>query len=231
LTIAGQDITLSQADATGSPVPAIAPFYPPWPATGSDVGQMFSFGFTDADGWQALGVLSVLINSTLDGSHACYFTYNAPANLLSLVDDAGDAGGPFAGSMPLNGAGSIGNSQCTVNGSASYASQTGQSIYLTLNITFSPSFAGDKTVYLDARDTGVKDSGWQAVGTWNAPVHLWFTPVTPCRIANTRNAAGPFGGPGLQDSERSFAVPQSACGIPSTAQAYSLNVTVVPQGP
>jgi hypothetical protein len=28
---------------------------------------------------------------------------------------------------------------------------------------------------------------------------------------------------------RSFAIPQSGCGIPATAQAYSLNVTVVPR--
>jgi hypothetical protein len=67
-------------------------------------------------------------------------------------------------------------------------------------------------------------------GAISAP--LRFVPVTPCRIADTRNAAGPFGGPTITaGSTRSFAVPQSACGIPPTAQAYSLNVTVVPEGP
>ena len=30
---------------------------------------------------------------------------------------------------------------------------------------------------------------------------------------------------------RSYAVPASACSIPSSAQAYSLNATVVPSGP
>jgi hypothetical protein len=61
---------------------------------------------------------------------------------------------------------------------------------------------------------------------------LRFVPVTPCRIVDTRNWAGPFGGPTMTaGSTRSFAVPQSACPIPITAQAYSLNVTVVPQGP
>ena len=30
---------------------------------------------------------------------------------------------------------------------------------------------------------------------------------------------------------RSFVVPSSVCGIPGTAQAYSLNATVVPPGP
>jgi hypothetical protein len=59
-----------------------------------------------------------------------------------------------------------------------------------------------------------------------------FVPVTPCRIADTRNAAGPFGGPTLSSgSSRSFSIPSSACGIPSSAAAYALNVTVVPQGP
>jgi YVTN family beta-propeller protein len=54
-------------------------------------------------------------------------------------------------------------------------------------------------------------------------------PVTPCRVADTRQPNGPFGGPDLAGgTSRSFAVPQSSCNIPSTAIAYSLNVTVVP---
>ena len=61
---------------------------------------------------------------------------------------------------------------------------------------------------------------------------LAFYPVTPCRIADTRNPSGPFGGPSLgAGTTRNFTVPQSACGVPNTAQAYSLNMTVVPPGP
>ena len=60
---------------------------------------------------------------------------------------------------------------------------------------------------------------------------LSFYPVTPCRIADTRNALGTFGGPVLSGGEtRSFPVPSAGCSIPSTAQAYSLNATVVPSG-
>jgi sugar lactone lactonase YvrE len=62
-------------------------------------------------------------------------------------------------------------------------------------------------------------------------VGLRFVPVTPCRVVDTRLAAGPFGGPALTvDSPRSFTIPQSGCGIPSTARAYALNVTVLPAG-
>ncbi len=60
---------------------------------------------------------------------------------------------------------------------------------------------------------------------------LSFVPITPCRVADTRNAAGPFGGPGITGGgSRSFAIPNAACGIPSTAQAYSLNAAMVPTG-
>jgi len=63
----------------------------------------------------------------------------------------------------------------------------------------------------------------------NAPTALQFIPVTPCRVADTRNPTGPFGGPELAaNTTRQFIIPQGACGIPGTAVAYSLNVTVVP---
>jgi uncharacterized repeat protein (TIGR03803 family) len=59
---------------------------------------------------------------------------------------------------------------------------------------------------------------------------LAFYPVTPCRVADTRHPDGPLGGPYLQaGQERDFPVLQSACGLPGTADAYSLNFTVVPK--
>jgi hypothetical protein len=61
-------------------------------------------------------------------------------------------------------------------------------------------------------------------------VALLFVPMTPCRLVDTRNATGPFGGPSLAgETSRSFVIPNSACGVPSTAAAYSINVTVVPR--
>ena len=61
---------------------------------------------------------------------------------------------------------------------------------------------------------------------------LDFHTATPCRVLDTRSAAGPLGGPTMGAGQsRSFVVPSSACGIPGTAQAYSLNATVVPPGP
>ncbi len=56
--------------------------------------------------------------------------------------------------------------------------------------------------------------------------------VSPCRVADTRGGGFPsgFGSPAIAGgASRSFQVPAGPCpGIPGTAKAYSLNVTVVP---
>jgi hypothetical protein len=53
-----------------------------------------------------------------------------------------------------------------------------------------------------------------------------FYAVTPCRALDSRQAAGPFGGlPLVSGTGRTLAL-ASVCGIPATASAVSLNVTV-----
>jgi len=59
---------------------------------------------------------------------------------------------------------------------------------------------------------------------------LRFRAVTPCRVADTRNG-NPSGATSFTaNSHQDFVIPESACGIPSTAVAYSLNVSVSPFG-
>lgn len=53
-----------------------------------------------------------------------------------------------------------------------------------------------------------------------------FHAMTPCRLADTRNAPGPSGGPILAaNSTRDFPV-TSLCGVPETATSIAMNVTV-----
>lgn len=60
-----------------------------------------------------------------------------------------------------------------------------------------------------------------------SPGALGFFTTSPCRVADTRQT-----GPALSGGVgRDFPIASSGCGIPSTAQAYSLNMTVVPPGP
>ncbi len=53
-----------------------------------------------------------------------------------------------------------------------------------------------------------------------------FFTVTPCRVADTRNANGPYGGPALAaNANRSFVI-AGQCGIPPGAAAVAFNFTV-----
>ncbi len=57
-----------------------------------------------------------------------------------------------------------------------------------------------------------------------------FHPVTPCRVLDTRNPAGPLGGPSLGGgSTRAFTL-TGTCGVPAGAVAVSANVTTTNVG-
>ncbi len=56
---------------------------------------------------------------------------------------------------------------------------------------------------------------------------LDFHTLTPCRVVDTRNPNGPLGGPALAAGvPRTFAIAAVVCGVPASARALSLNVTV-----
>jgi YVTN family beta-propeller protein len=71
------------------------------------------------------------------------------------------------------------------------------------------------------------DNTLSVIGGGNASA-VQFIPVTPCRLVDTRPSQG-GNGPITGGSSESFKLPGlGGCNIPTTATAYSLNVTVVP---
>jgi hypothetical protein len=101
----------------------------------------------------------------------------------------------------------------------------------TTSVSYSPgTLSANATYYwkVVARDGGGSASS-AVLSFMTGP--LTFIPITPCRIADTRNANGPFGGPALAaQASRDFVIPNSSCNIPANAAAYSLNIAVVPRG-
>lgn len=62
--------------------------------------------------------------------------------------------------------------------------------------------------------------------TMSLAQNMSYYTVPPCRLIDTRNPAGPTGGPALQPgTARTFTL-GGACGIPATARALSVNVTI-----
>ena len=59
------------------------------------------------------------------------------------------------------------------------------------------------------------------------PNAIQFVPVTPCRLVDTRQTRSPI----LANTSQNFIVPAlGSCSIPTSAVAYSLNVTAIPVG-
>ncbi len=109
----------------------------------------------------------------------------------------------------------------------------------TTATSFSPGTLAETTTYywyVVARNgSATASSSTWSFTTLGPGVALQFYPITPCRIADTRagqNFTGAFGPPSLAAfSDRNFPLLSGGCSIPSTAQAYSLNFTAVPDGP
>jgi len=102
---------------------------------------------------------------------------------------------------------------------------------IVANAAIVPTGAGGQvSIYVtNATDVIVDVNGYFAPA--GSPGALSFYASTPCRIVDTRLADGPFGGPVMAPGEtRGYTVPSSSCSIPSTARAYSLSATVVPNG-
>lgn len=147
--------------AVGQPAPVSGN-----PASGNAASQPMTFTFSDPQGYQSLGVVNILVNSSLDGRKACYLAYSRPANLLYLVAD--DGGTLLPGSV-LTSAGSTSNGQCTVSWGASPVTTSGNTLTLALTVAFTTAFAGNKVIYMAARDSSENNSGWQALGAWQVP--------------------------------------------------------------
>jgi uncharacterized repeat protein (TIGR01451 family) len=122
------------------------------------------------------------------------------------------------------------------SGASSYdvnfgTSSTPPFVMNTVSTSFTPGALLANTTYF-WRIVSKNSGGSTTSPTWSFTTGpLGFVPVTPCRVADTRNANGAFGGPVLAaQSIRDFPVPASACNIPANATAYSLNIAVVPRG-
>jgi hypothetical protein len=118
-----------------------------------------------------------------------------------------------------------------------------QPVASTLN-SYDGRVKSDYAIVLGGSDTGTVSvfasnttdlildvSGYFIQAPVTGPAML-YTPVTPCRLIDTRNGAGPLGGPSLIASQqRTFSL-AGQCGLPdlSNGGVLSVNVTAVPKG-
>jgi len=120
---------------------------------------------------------------------------------------------------------------CQLAGLGPAASHT-----VTLVVTVAPATSGalSNTASATGNETdpvSANNSDSETTTVSTLPLGSRFYTLTPCRVVDTRGAAGvPFGGPPLDaQSPRVFAL-GGHCNVPSTAKAVSLNITVTEPG-
>jgi DNA-binding beta-propeller fold protein YncE len=74
--------------------------------------------------------------------------------------------------------------------------------------------------------TALNSPFFVAVTTGAPPAGAQLNTVTPCRLADTRDPVGPYGGPALAaNADRTFVI-TTKCGIPPGARAVAFNFTI-----
>jgi M6 family metalloprotease-like protein len=225
ITLLRQSVPLLQM-GTGTTV------LPASPASGSGASAQITFSFKDPRPGGFSDITTAYID--MEGTPGCHVYYGAPS-FLYLLNDAGTQYTPL--SLGVSSA-SVSNRNCTVLASGSSITGSGQQLTINLHMAFPTAYAGTHRITASVVDGSGTTYGPVPVGSWTVPsattsgtAGLLFVPITPCRLADTRNATGSFGGPSIAgQTTRSFVIPGSACSIPVTAHAYSLNVAVVPTG-
>ncbi|HEV3042014.1 MAG TPA: carboxypeptidase regulatory-like domain-containing protein [Candidatus Angelobacter sp.] len=242
---ASQSVTTAAGNTTSVPSIQLAPVNPGkitgsvvdgngTAIAGATVNGAGLTAITDGNGAYTLGNVpagSVALNASANGFQPASETVTVTAGnttaapAMALLSNNGNVTGKVVDSS--NNA--IGGATVSFGGGTATTDANG--IY---NFTNLP----PGTIQLVASATGFQSvtqnvsvvAGTTTTANFTLPTALRYVAATPCRIADTRNPNGPFGGPFMSGgSTRSFEIPKSACGIPATAQAYSVNVTVVPK--
>jgi hypothetical protein len=136
------------------------------PVSGSGNSTTFTAQFSDPAGVSALASAAVLVNTTASPNYGCQVTYSVSTNQFALANDIASSGAALVNP----GGGNAQNDQCTLNGSGSYVTKSGNNLTVVVSLTFQPGFTGSETVYLSAVDTSGNITGLVASGTWTATV-------------------------------------------------------------
>jgi len=165
LTVTGTNGSLSHSTQVTLVVQAAGiPTLAASPSSGSGSTQTFTFTATDSLGFSNLNGLNVLFNANLDGKNACWMYYDYATSRFWLASDDASAWSPITGTNAT-----VQNSQCSIPSSSFHDVSSGNNLSFQVTITFTPSFAGAKTIFMRAVNKQGGDTGYQVTGSWTVP--------------------------------------------------------------
>jgi len=106
--------------------------------------------------------MGMLFASSLNLNNACFLVWDSNAGTISVAYDTQANGATHV--VPGTNT-TASNSQCILNAANTTVSVGTVSVVVTVDLTFSASWAGPKNVYLYAAEVA-SNSGWVTVGAW-----------------------------------------------------------------
>jgi hypothetical protein len=134
------------------------------PATGSGASGVFTFSYSDTDGYQNLSVIGMEFGRSLGFIGTCFMNYTGAG--LFLMNDSGTAW--FPPKMPGSAA-VVENSQCSIDLSRFSVSSSGSTMTITLAVTFKAAIGNSLQIYTSVTDQDGLQDGWKSMGTWVKP--------------------------------------------------------------
>jgi hypothetical protein len=202
----------------------------------SPVGSTTSL-FTTLNGWQVTagdGVKTVYVwykdaagNVSTAASTTITLDTTPPTNgTLTAIAASGQIQLIWSGQTD-SGSGLAAYKLVYANGSTAPADCSGSALATTSPYTHAGLANGQSYSYrLCTQDNaGNVSTGAAATAIPQAPAASGFYLLTPCRLIDTRNPAGPYGSPALNAGIARNVVVTGVCGIPSGVYALSVNVT------
>jgi hypothetical protein len=213
-------------DGMWTPVDAPATIVSLSPGSGAGSSVTFTAVFSDPYGAGDLRDIDLVVNTTMPKVESasvfntCMVVFFPPSSLYLLTDS-----GVLRSPLTAGEAGTVSNSECTLNAGLSSVSMSGNNMTLSVALSFTSKVVGSQNLYLDAFGYEATNTGWVTEGTWTPnPIFASLSPAMGAGTSVTFQAiyTDPFGAGDL--SELLLQVNKNQ------ASAYACYIYYQPQG-
>lgn len=156
------------------------------PSNPSGSPQTFALVARDGNGYSDISRMYFVVNTTATvPTNSCHGFYDRATGAFYLYNDALTV---LQGPLTPGVAGTLSNSQCSINGALSTVSGSGTDLTVTLTMSLLGSYgAGQQKLFTWTVDNAGTGTGWQLASTWNgssAPSAPTLPVVTPTSSAS-----------------------------------------------